>query len=43
MIANARASAAAGRVVASQEVDAWIDSLDIDHEMPAPPFRPVRP
>jgi predicted transcriptional regulator len=36
MIAEARASAAAGRVVSSEEVDAWIDSLDTDHELPAP-------
>ena len=36
MIAQARASAAAGRVVSSAQVDAWIDSLDTDHELPAP-------
>ena len=36
MIAKARASAAAGRAVSSEEVDAWIDSLDTDHELPAP-------
>jgi predicted transcriptional regulator len=36
MIAEARASAAAGRVVSSEEVDAWIDSLDTDHELPPP-------
>jgi predicted transcriptional regulator len=36
MIVKARASAAAGRLVSSQEVDAWIDSLDTDHELPAP-------
>jgi predicted transcriptional regulator len=35
-IAAARASAAAGRVVSAEEVDAWIDSLDMDHELPAP-------
>jgi hypothetical protein len=35
-IAEARASAAAGRVVSSEDVDAWIDSLDTDHELPAP-------
>lgn len=35
-IAEARASAASGRVVSSEEVDAWIDSLDTDHELPAP-------
>ena len=36
MIAKARASAAAGCVVSSEEVDAWIDSLDTDHELPPP-------
>lgn len=36
MIAEARASAAAGRVVSSEAVDAWIDGLDTDHELPAP-------
>jgi len=36
MIAEARASAAAGRVVSSEEVDTWIDSLDTDRELPAP-------
>jgi predicted transcriptional regulator len=35
-IAEARASAAAGRVVSSEEVDAWIDSLDTEHELPPP-------
>ena len=35
-IARARASAAAGRIVSSEAVDAWIDSLDTDHELPAP-------
>ena len=35
-IAKARASAAAGRVVSSEDVDAWIDSLDTDHELPPP-------
>jgi predicted transcriptional regulator len=35
-IARARASVAAGRVVSSEAVDAWIDSLDTDHELPAP-------
>lgn len=39
MIAEARASAAAGHVVSSKEVDAWIDSLDTDHELPAPHSR----
>jgi predicted transcriptional regulator len=36
MIAEARAPASAGHVVSSEEVDAWIDSLDMDHELPAP-------
>jgi predicted transcriptional regulator len=36
LIAETRASAAAGRVVSSEEVDAWIDSLDTDHELPPP-------
>jgi predicted transcriptional regulator len=36
MIAEARAAAAAGRVVSSEQVDAWIDSLDTDHELPPP-------
>jgi hypothetical protein len=36
MIAEARAPASAGHAVSSEEVDAWIDSLDTDHELPAP-------
>ena len=39
MIAEARASAAAGGVVSSHEVDAWIDSLGADHDQPARPTR----
>ena len=35
-IAQAKASAAAGRVVSEEEVDAWIDSLGTGHELPAP-------
>jgi hypothetical protein len=35
-IAEARADIAAGRVVSSEKVDAWIDSLDTDHELPIP-------
>jgi predicted transcriptional regulator len=35
-IAEARASGAAGRVVSSEAVDAWIDSLGTDHELPPP-------
>ena len=42
MIAEARASAAAGRVVSSAQVDAWIDSLDTGHEQPLPPTRHSR-
>jgi predicted transcriptional regulator len=36
MIAEARADAAAGRVVSEAAVDAWIDSLGTDHELPPP-------
>jgi predicted transcriptional regulator len=35
-IAEARASAAAGRVVNSAKVKAWIDSIGTDHELPVP-------
>ena len=35
-IAEARASGAAGRVVSSEAVDAWIDSLGTDHEQTPP-------
>lgn len=35
-IAKALASAAAGRVVDEAEVDAWIDSIGTDHELPVP-------
>ncbi len=35
-LAEARADVAAGRVVDAAEVDAWIDSLDTDHERPVP-------
>jgi len=35
-IAKARASVAAGRVVDEAEVDAWIDSIGSDHELPTP-------
>jgi hypothetical protein len=35
-IAKARVSAAAGRVVSAEAVDAWIDSLDTDHELMTP-------
>ncbi len=36
LIARARASAAAGQTVSEEQVDAWIDSLGTDHELPAP-------
>jgi hypothetical protein len=36
MIAEARASVAAGRVVDSSEVKRWIDSIGTDHELPVP-------
>lgn len=36
LIAEARASAAAGRLVDSAEVKAWIDSIGTDHELPPP-------
>jgi predicted transcriptional regulator len=35
-IAEARASAAAGRLVDSAKVKAWIDSIGTDHELPVP-------
>ncbi|MGD0102540.1 MAG: hypothetical protein ABSC06_00705 [Rhodopila sp.] len=37
MLARARASAAAGRIVDEAGVDAWIDSVGTDDELP-PPF-----
>jgi predicted transcriptional regulator len=36
MIAEADADFAAGHTVSEEEVDAWIDSLDTDHELPIP-------
>ena len=36
MIAAALESVVAGRLVSSEAVDAWIDSLDTDHELPPP-------
>jgi predicted transcriptional regulator len=36
VIAKARASITAGRLIASEEIDAWIDSLGTDHEQPPP-------
>ena len=35
-IAEADADIAAGRVVSSEQVKAWIDSLGTDHELPVP-------
>jgi predicted transcriptional regulator len=35
-IAKARASIAAGRVVDSAKMKAWIDSIGTDHELPVP-------
>jgi predicted transcriptional regulator len=35
-ISEARADIAAGRMVESAAVKAWIDSLGTDHELPAP-------
>jgi predicted transcriptional regulator len=35
-IAEADADIAAGRVVDEAEVDAWIDSIGTDHELPVP-------
>jgi predicted transcriptional regulator len=39
MIAEARAELDAGLFVDSAEVDAWIDSIGTDHELPVPPTR----
>lgn len=36
MIAAARESVKAGRTVSEEAVDAWIDGLGTDHELPAP-------
>ena len=35
-IAEARASIAAGRLLDEEEIDAWIDSIGTDHELPPP-------
>ena len=37
MIAEADASIAAGRTISEAAIDAWIDSLGTDHELPPPP------
>jgi predicted transcriptional regulator len=39
MIAEARAELDAGLYVDADEVDAWIDSIGTDHELPPPPTR----
>jgi predicted transcriptional regulator len=36
MIAEADASIAAGRLIDASEIDAWIDSIGIGHELPPP-------
>ncbi len=38
-IAEARAELDAGLYVDADEIDAWIDSIGTDHEMPPPPTR----
>jgi hypothetical protein len=38
-IAEARAQLDAGFYVDAAEVDAWIDSIGTDHELPPPPTR----
>lgn len=38
-IAEARAELDAGLYVDADEIDAWIDSIGIDHELPPPPTR----
>ncbi len=35
-LAEAYADVAAGRLVSSEEVDAWIDSIGTEHELPVP-------
>jgi hypothetical protein len=39
MIAEAREQLDAGFYVDAPDVDAWIDSLDTDNELPIPPTR----
>jgi predicted transcriptional regulator len=38
-IAEARAELDAGLYVDADEIDAWIDSMGTDHELPPPPTR----
>jgi predicted transcriptional regulator len=39
MIAEARAEFAAGLYVDGADVEAWLDSIGTDHELPLPPTR----
>ena len=39
MIAEAEAEIEAGLYVDADEIDAWIDSIGTDHELPPPPTR----
>ncbi len=39
LLAEARAEFDAGLYVDADEVDAWIDSIGTDHELPPPPTR----
>ena len=39
MIAEADAEIEAGLYVDADEIDAWIDSIGTDHELPPPPTR----
>jgi predicted transcriptional regulator len=39
MIAEARAELDSGLYVDAAEIDAWIDSIGTDHELPPPPTR----
>ena len=38
-IAEARAELDAGLYVDANDIDAWIDSMGTDHELPTPPVR----
>jgi predicted transcriptional regulator len=38
-LAEARAELDAGLYVDADEIDAWIDSIGTDHELPPPPTR----
>ncbi len=38
-VAAAEASLAAGIYVDADDIDAWIDSIGTDHELPPPPTR----